>query len=106
MHGYKEIYAVACGLGGVQVYLQQHIAFRRALSRFFVHGVLLRPVNSSVLSGPATVSLVPAQEIKHNLTLPSYLLTPLHVTTTRTALVNKNLLEFTYVYVARILHDW
>jgi hypothetical protein len=55
------------------VYLQQHVGFRRQLSRFFVHGSLLRPVKAHVLAGPATVSLVPAEEIKHNLTLPSFL---------------------------------
>jgi hypothetical protein len=55
------------------VYLQQHVCFWRQLSRFFVHGSLLRPVEASVLAGPTTVSLVPAEEIKHNLTLPSFL---------------------------------
>ena len=55
------------------MYLQQHVCFWRQLSRFFVHGSLLRPVEASVLAGPATVSLVPAEEIKHNLTLPSFL---------------------------------
>lgn len=56
------------------VYLQQHVGFRRNLSRFFVYGSLLRPVSRPcVLAGPATVSVVPAKELKHNLTLPSFL---------------------------------
>eukprot|EP01052_Picozoa_sp_SAG31_P028770 SAG31_NODE_2803_length_5072_cov_3.559421_3_plen_315_part_00 len=54
-------------------YLQQHVTFRRELSRFFVHGSLLRPVKTNVLRGPRTVSLVPAEEIKHNVSAPSYL---------------------------------
>jgi hypothetical protein len=55
-------------------YLQQHIGFRRGLSRFFVHGTQLRPVKTSVVAGPPTVSLVPAKELKgHNLTLSSCL---------------------------------
>jgi hypothetical protein len=41
-------------------YLQQHISYRRQLSRFFVHGSLLRPVKAEVLKGPTTISLVPA----------------------------------------------
>ena len=52
-------------------YLQQHVGFRRGLSRYFVHGLLQRPVNFTIVSGPQNVSLVPAPELKLNLTLDS-----------------------------------
>ena len=52
-------------------YLQQHVSFRRDLSRYFVHGYLQRPVDFTIVSGPRNVSLVPAPELKHNLTLDS-----------------------------------